>query len=275
MYIHRLFISNDMLSHLFLLQNLSSAWAYSTNLNPLLWSMSTEWWVYFIFVLVLLPMWRRIGVIGAACASIVLGIVPTAVSLLGWPSLAGFPHLLGAFGLGMVSAALLHTSGNTLHSHRCRTFVGVMGGLAFVAFSCIAIAAPSIRLEYSTRWITDVLLATACAALIFMMVSAGSLEYQAKKLIHVVVRILESRPLVWLGRISYSLYLTHLVTWAMIGITLGLPPIKRVVNLSLDPLPVRVLVLIPLLVLSAYGFYLLFEKPFLHYREAGTCDRSR
>ena len=82
----------------------------------------------------------------------------------------------------------------------------------------------------------------------------------------VAIRILEWRPMALIGQFSYSLYLTHLVVWAMLGITLNLAPVKQLVLFSLNPLTICVLVLITVQIVFAYGFYLLFEKPFLRYR---------
>jgi peptidoglycan/LPS O-acetylase OafA/YrhL len=39
-----------------------------------------------------------------------------------------------------------------------------------------------------------------------------------------------------------------------------------VINLSLDYMPLRILVLIPVQLITGYVFYLLFEKPFIRSR---------
>ena len=103
-----LIFSTDMVLHLFLLQNLSNTWTFSGDFNMVLWIVVTEWWIYFVFALVLLPVWRRLGATVATCGSIVIGLLPPAMQLLDWPTLTGCPHLVGAFGLGMMSAALVH-----------------------------------------------------------------------------------------------------------------------------------------------------------------------
>lgn len=255
------FISVDMLSHLFLLHNLSSAW--SDSINPVLWSLSTEWWIYFVFALILLPLWRRFGVFQAVLVSIVLGLVPTVLHLLGLPSLAGSPHLLGAFGLGMLSAALLFSDSYASMFITWRKTFKIIAILAFIAFCSIAITLPSIRSD--NKWITDFLVAIVCATFI-LFTAAATIDHKVHGVNTSVVWVLQSRPLALLGQFSYSLYLTHLVVWAMLGITLNLAPAKRLVDFSLDPMLVRIFVLIPILLLSAYGFYFLFERPFLRRR---------
>ncbi len=72
-----------------------------------------------------------------------------------------------------------------------------------------------------------------------------------------LLRILQSRFAVTLGAFSYSLYLTHLpVGWLMRPIVNALH--HSGVTLFIFALFVK----IPLLCAVAYGFYLLFERPF-------------
>ena len=166
----------------------------------------------------------------------------------------------------MASAALLLTRNYASQFPVWRIALLMAAAFAFVAFFGVAIAAPSIRLDTHTRWITDLLVAVVCAEFILLTASAALIKHQTFGLTTAITRVLESRPLAFLGRISYSLYLTHLVVWSIIGITLGLAPIERVVTLTIDPMPIRILVLIPMQVITAYGFYLLFERPFLRRR---------
>ncbi|MEZ4867719.1 MAG: acyltransferase [Caldilineaceae bacterium] len=272
--VHAMFFSADMLAHLFLLHNLSADWAGS--INPVLWSLSTEWWIYFVFALLLLPIWRGLGIACAVCISILLGLLPTGLAVLGYSTIAGFPHLLGAFGLGMMSAAWLsldkHIS-QFVHWHK--TLQGVVV-VAFLVLVGIVVAAPSLRVNTETRWITDLLIALICALLIQLMAATVTTAHPAFAYLTIAVRILESRLLLFLGRISYSLYLTHLIVWSMFGITLGLAPIQRFITISLDPMPMRIFVLLPVQLLFAYGFYLLFEKPFLfQHKHAAQTIPSR
>ena len=259
-----MFISYDMLSHVFLLQNLSPTW--ESSINPVLWSMATEWWIYFVFALVLIPIWRHFGVFSAVGVSILLGLVPKTMLLLGFPTLVGSPHLLGAFGLGMLSASLLFNSRFTSQYEFWRKVLKFIAILVFLAFCWIVISFPSVRLIEDTRWVTDLLLALVIAIFIFLTASAKISNDKAPRIIAKVTQGLEMRPFVFLGQFSYSLYLTHLVVWSILGITLGLAPVKRLVGFSLDSLPIKLFLVIPLLLMSAYGFYLLFEKPFLNRR---------
>jgi peptidoglycan/LPS O-acetylase OafA/YrhL len=111
------------------------------------------------------------------------------------------------------------------------------------------------------------LVAVMCVAMITLIASSSSDGHRLFGLSARTTRILESRPLTSVGQFSYSLYLTHLAVLAILGITLNLSPVKQLGVFSIAPLPIRILVVIPILLISAYGFYLLFEKPFLNKRK--------
>jgi peptidoglycan/LPS O-acetylase OafA/YrhL len=207
-----------------------------------------------------------LGATVATCGSIVIGLLPPGMQLLGWPTLAGCPYLVGAFGLGMMSAAVVHRYKRSLQLAVPRTVLVMVMILSVFAFCWISVCAPAIRLSPGTRWITDYLIAIVCAVFFLLTASTTVANPSTVNLGTVAVRILESHPMVLLGQFSYSLYLTHLVVWAILGITLNLAPVKQLVSFSLNPLTIRILVLIPAQILFAYGFYLLIEKPFLSYR---------
>lgn len=262
--IKELFLSTNMLSHLLLLQNLKSEWISAPEYNLVLWSMATEWWIYYIFALLLVPIWRKIGIFAALLFSVLLGLVPLGMHLLGYKSLLGSPHLLGSFGLGMYTAVLIgrqDLAENYRHWHNRFLWVA---GLTIVAYLLIVISAPGLREDPYYAAITDLLLSVACAATIFTLAPIKQKVYKPGRLTAFSMKVLESRPALFLGKISYSLYLTHLVFYAAIGITLNLAPVKKLVQLSIDPVWVKLFIVIPLLVLAAYIFYLFFEKPFLN-----------
>jgi peptidoglycan/LPS O-acetylase OafA/YrhL len=261
-----LIFSTDMVLHLFLLQNLSNTWTFSGDFNMVLWIVVTEWWIYFVFALVLLPVWRRLGATVATCGSIVIGLLPPAMQLLDWPTLTGCPHLVGAFGLGMMSAVVVHKYNHSFQLAVPRRVLIIVMTLSIVSVFWISLAAPAIRLSPGTRWITDYLIAIVCATFFLLTASTVIANLPSANLATIAIRILEWRPMVLIGQFSYSLYLTHLVVWAMLGITLNLAPVKQLVLFSLNPLTNRILLLIPVQIVFAYGFSLLFEKPVLRYR---------
>lgn len=165
-----------------------------------------------------------------------------------------------------MSASGVHKYNRSLQLAVPRTVLVMVMILSVFAFCWISVCAPAIRLSPGTRWITDYLITIVCAIFFLLTASTTVANPSTVNLGTVAVRILESHPMVLLGQFSYSLYLTHLVVWAILGITLNLAPVKQLVSFSLNPLTIRILVLIPAQILFAYGFYLLIEKPFLSYR---------
>ena len=72
-----------VVSHLLLVHNLNPAWAYKIS-GPL-WSLATEWQIYFVFPFLLLPLWRRAGAGVTAAVALTVGV---AVGLA-WPTWPG------------------------------------------------------------------------------------------------------------------------------------------------------------------------------------------
>ncbi len=64
----------DVLSHLLLVHNLSSV--THMTINPPMWSVATEWQIYFIFPLILLPVWRRFGLLASIITAYVISLLP-------------------------------------------------------------------------------------------------------------------------------------------------------------------------------------------------------
>ena len=92
-----------------------------------------------------------------------------------------------------------------------------------------------------------------------------ALLLSARNQASVMHRVLSRRWLVWLGTISYSVYLVHLPLAVLIG--------HLAMSLSLAGLPLRVLswVIAPALFIAlGYIFHCLFERPFLRDRRKGA-----
>src|SRR5476651_781661 len=60
-------------SHLLMVHNWFAAWNNSINLA--MWSVATEWQIYFFFPLLLLPVWRRAGAVCILVGAVV-GLLP-------------------------------------------------------------------------------------------------------------------------------------------------------------------------------------------------------
>ncbi|HEX3853284.1 MAG TPA: acyltransferase, partial [Polyangiaceae bacterium] len=112
-------------SHLLLIHNLYRS--LSNRIDGPLWSVATEWQIYFFFPLLLLPLWRRFGaaltvLVGFALGCSLLWLAPEAAnSAASW--------YLGLFALGMAAAGIGFASRPLESALRERAPWGVLSAL--------------------------------------------------------------------------------------------------------------------------------------------------
>ena len=96
--------AGNVLSHLFLVHNLSLVWW--DLLDPPMWSVATEWQIYFLFPLFLIPVWRRAGRLAAIAVGFFIGLLPQMLGLYPHDSPTPGFVFLGIFAIGMAGADL-------------------------------------------------------------------------------------------------------------------------------------------------------------------------
>lgn len=241
----------NVITHVFLIQNLFQKW--SIQLDAPMWSVALEWQIYFVFALVLLPMWRRFGIAGTTAFGFALGYLPL-VALpqglnLSWTS----PWCLGLFTFGMCAAVVTCSPPG-----KCRLAknVGVQnGGLVLIAsgLAGLAVFKPD-WLDAPFYWITDVFVGAFTALLILVCgrKMRGQWWHRA------IVDGLEFRSVTTLGAFSFSLYLVHY------PILLKMQYLMHKDGFS-EPAQMVILFLggVPFCLLLAYGFHLVWERPFM------------
>jgi peptidoglycan/LPS O-acetylase OafA/YrhL len=244
------FTASAIGSHLLLVHNLFPSLAH--RINGPLWSVATEWQIYLFFPLLLLPIWRRFG--------------PTATLLAGFGLGSAFVYLtpaaahtadawyLGLFAVGMCAAGIGFASRPRETALRER---GPWGILSLVLIAAVAVGATLlVKVWFVWMPLSDSLVgaATACS-LVYLTRHALNPALQERPL---SLRVLESMPLVTLGRFSYSLYLTHLPVLARcyFGLRrLALSATAQTLTLTLLSLPLSV----PL----SFAFFWVFERRFV------------
>jgi peptidoglycan/LPS O-acetylase OafA/YrhL len=239
------FSLKDVLTHALLIHNLSPETYMS--INPPLWAVATEWQLYFIFPLLLLPMWRRFGLTLSVIAAFLIGIAPLYL-LDGFLKQAD-PWYIGLFALGMAAADIGFSNKPKLISMRN----SLPWGMLTIFFTVVAFLTEWRKLGLDL-WIGDSFfgLATAC-----LFINCTKRVTEGKKLPR-YLRVFEHPLAIAIGTFSYSLYLIHgpllvLVRYFLFSLQLS-PAIFAVISYLLG---------VAVSLVIAYLFYLVFERPFM------------
>lgn len=224
--------------HLTFVHNLF--FATSEYLNGPLWSIALEVQIYVVFALVLIPVWRRFGLAAQLATALAVGLLPHFVlHTLDWTS----PWLCGLFGMGVVAAGF---------TARASTLPKLPWKLLTLIAAVVAVALIAPFRDGTTPdaalWIPDVALGAAIA--LFFIAAARDERF-------LPARLLALRPVVLLGTFSYSLYLIHAPLVDVLGAYL------RRVHASAGVSAAAWSALLVAVVILAYGFYRVFERPFL------------
>jgi peptidoglycan/LPS O-acetylase OafA/YrhL len=226
------------LMHIALIHNLF--FATTEYLNGPLWSIALESQIYVVFALLLIPLWRRFGLAAQLAAALAVGFIPHFVlHSFDWT----WPWLCGLFGMGVVAAALT-ARGTTLPR------------MSWSALALVATAVSVVLMwpfvdgvtQDGAMWPAD-LAVGAAIALFFVAASCNDRIVPA--------RLLALRPVVLIGSFSYSLYLIHAPLVDLVGACLARWHAGATATI------VAYGVLIPAVVALAYGFYRVFERPFM------------
>lgn len=234
-------------SHLLVVHNWLPAYGYQIN-GPL-WSVASEWQIYFFFPLVLLPTWRRWGMLAACACAALLGYAP----LLLTPAAArvAIPWYLLLFTFGMAAATIGFSHHELERSLRTRMPWKLL--CAGLWLACVLFSNALPGLWFRCKPVVDPLIGLATATLLIQLTREGISGRRSH-----VLALLEARALVALGHFSYSLYLMHLPVLALCYFGLR----------GLGVTGVPLILAIPLVgggasVLLGYGFHVLVERPFM------------
>ena len=233
---------------------LGSGFGEGLKINHVFWSISVEWWIYFLFPLLVLG-WQRWGpfyVTGVTCVA--------SSGLLFWvlrfTGLYLSVHYLGLFALGMLAASfafpamMLRSFHVPQMAQHWRVFFWTLMTILFSLVVAVVSLVPLWHGKLLPPFIADYCVGVwACCLLI--MTAAQDQNY--------FTRFFSWKPLVFVGTFAYSLYLIHApllqVLWQYPFASLQPNPRAMFVALTC--------VGIPLITGVAYGFFLLCERPFL------------
>jgi peptidoglycan/LPS O-acetylase OafA/YrhL len=230
--------------------NWSRAWGYQIN-GPL-WSVASEWQIYFFFPLVLLPVWRKAGMLPALLVAALLGYAPLAL----WPTSAAtqvaITWYLLLFTFGMAAAAIGFSPDALATRVRARVPIAwICAGLwAF----CLIFGWSFGPIWFRMKPLADLLVGLSTAVMLVYLTGRASAVGRARG---TLLRFLESRPLVGIGHFSYSLYLTHLPVVALCYFTLRHRFAGPQLALAL------LAASFPTSLVLAYGFHVAVERRFI------------
>jgi peptidoglycan/LPS O-acetylase OafA/YrhL len=242
-----IFSAASISSHVLLVHNFFSK--LKMTINGPLWSVATEWQIYILFALVLFPVRRRFGILGVLGVAVALGFAPlwwvpeVSRSVVSWYAVL--------FVLGMLTCLGSLGGPNTER----RIFLALpLPVLSLITTLGVAV----FGLGFAGTWfqfqpLADVLVGLSTALVLGSLISAPPNSW-----VDGVRRLLESPPLVKLGRMSYSLYLTHLPIVALVML-----PLRSVM---VGPWLLLISILLAVSASLAFGalFFRWIERPFLN-----------
>lgn len=266
------FTPGAVTSHLLLVHNVTHAW--SSKINGPMWTIATEWQLYFALPLLLLPLAKKLGLpvmLGTAFAiSVVPYILRPNMSLL----LSASPWFLFLFAIGIAAAYVSISPASRQASKGSRVPWSAVAVSAFTVMAFLAIRPDMYVVSggigavnsvariwwFGSPWLHDSAVGLSTAALIIACIQWS--QRHASQQQPILVRMLSSRWVAGLGAFSYSLYLIHspLLSSAHIGLkALGWSADARLIALLFGA--------VPLIVCTAYAFHCVFERPFLNKRQ--------
>jgi len=244
---------DTVFSHLFVIHNWSQRWHHA--FDPPMWSIAVEWQIYFTFPLLLLPIWHRFGNVGCVAAAFALAVVPHVFmnGYLDWSR----PWFVGLFALGMAAADVNFSKRSMLQNWHDRL---PWGWISFALWALV-VAAGVLKagLLSSNAIIADGIVGLATMSLLVSCTRALKQGRAIGK--HPALSLLMRKPVVGLGIFSYSTYLVHYPLMALFFYA------TRRIEMSIwQRTALMYGCFLPLVLAFAFGFYLVFERPFMLYR---------
>ncbi len=251
--------TRSILYHLLLIQDLNT---YTTpNINHVFWSISVEYRIYFIFPLIVIG-WRRFG---PWVTSLIVALVAYSIVLFNMavnrPFYYNFvPQYFILFALGCLtclisqSPAVREAAPGNLKR----------GGIILLSVVILVLVTGRLVTHHSVAWLAarmyymlcvqDLMTGTATMVILFIAMNSPT---------GWINRFFSWRPLAFTGTFSYSIYLIHapllqfIQQYGLNGGGMGLHATHKCFWFT-----VLLAVSLPVVLICAYGFYWLFERPF-------------
>jgi len=231
----------DVVSHILLLQNVFGA----GRINYVFWSIATECHIYLLYPL-LLRAWRRWGGLAVVCATLLVGY-GIQIGMGDNRITRAYVNFLGLFAMGMFAAAVLVPG---IQRGRRQT-LWVLRACVLVSVTIIAVMLCLFRSQNMLRWFPYLDFPAAIIAVWLLVEGCTEGGW--------IPRFFGVRPLISIGKYSYSLYLMHMpILAALLYVTHWL----RLTGMS--QFSTLCTIGTAVILTGTYGFYLLFEKPYIN-----------
>jgi peptidoglycan/LPS O-acetylase OafA/YrhL len=200
------FSYNNTLAFLLNLTMLNGVGLSRLSFNVPAWSISTEFWTYLLFGLIAVTCAGRPKLLGLAAFIVAAGALAMLLGADGQPSLTHdwrvfFPRCVFSFFLGVCLYAAMHTR---VHGTRRQRSVidraNIIGVLWQVATVCAGLWVVTRAEPSAPEW-------EFAAPFVFVAVIAVFVLYPDTAL----VRLTKRRPMLWIGSVSYSIYMVHMI----------------------------------------------------------------
>jgi peptidoglycan/LPS O-acetylase OafA/YrhL len=239
--------AGTVISHLLLVHNVSADWAF--RLNMPMWSVATEWQIYFVFPFLLLPLLARTNAIVMVVFAWTLGSLPSWL----WHNNFYFacPWLVGSFALGMWGALIGFSPAYRDSWLFQRAPWGAAAIFLFLVMLTLMISGVDYVWPYPLVDLVTSLFAFCCMNAGVRGTLAG---YEKTNFL---LRILSSRLLVFVSGFSYSLYLIQHPVLRLTERLSSKLPLTFNANMRL-----HLVLVAPAVMAVAWLFAEAFEKPF-------------
>jgi peptidoglycan/LPS O-acetylase OafA/YrhL len=253
-------VAKDIWIHVFLLQDILG----NAKINPVLWSVSVEWRIYFLFPLLVFA-FRRFGPVLTTAITVVASYLFWLAMYLSplasrqivdttWQGCS--PYYLGLFAMGMLAAHIVFSGDARLNEWRDHMNWGAVTAVALALFVVMMALPAKLGIDLPRQFMSF-FIGLACMALLIWI----SVRPQAW-----AARLFSWRPLVFMGTFAYSIYLMHAPLMQLFW-KFAVHPLHQ--NTFREFL-IMLIVGTPVILGACYLFFLAFERPFLNTRRKET-----
>ncbi|MCF0055165.1 acyltransferase [Dyadobacter sp. CY356] len=190
----------SVVSHILLVHNLSEDWFLKID-GPM-WSVATEWQIYFIFPLLII-LWNRFGIITSSLFATVIGFIPYIILPKSNNFYWAHPWYVGLFASGMMAAVVVFSNNDKVSQIRKFFNWHVLGTISMVLLPIIVVVTKFLYI------LPLILVETICGYLISIIIMKYTINEIENKPKSIVSQVLCSKFAIAFGTFSYSIYLIH------------------------------------------------------------------